>query len=580
MRLFPAVCSLLAVSISSSFLSGCSGITSFVPSGTPVASSLGAIRGSIHGGEEPIVGSHVYLYAATTGGYGGASRSLLTAVPGETASDGTNYYTTTAADGSFSLTGEYSCTPGTQVYVYAVGGNPGAGINSAAGEMAILGQCPESRTLADAVPYVTVNELSTIAAAYSFASFAVDPTDVSASASLQARSNLANAFLNATNLVDLASGTVLTTTPNGSHGVVPGSEINTLANVLAACVNSSSATSSTCTTLFANTPAVGTGTLPTDTAAAAINIAHNPGTNVGTLFNLTVPDAPFQPQLARVPNDWTVALTFSGGGLAPNPSLAVDAYGDVWAGSPTAPVLAEFSSTGYPVSGATGFATPLSCPSFPASASAAGVEPASIAIDVENNVYSLGVPTNAADFGGGLHSYLVESDSSGDVIQNCVQIANNGPAVTPTTLAIDPNGYVYYGIGFYSALLKQTFAGAEYGFGNGTPYTAFDQENSSSSYAVALDRNLNAWIADQGTNEVSQLVRTGSSYAVQNDTTGYGAPVTGNGISNPGSIAIDSLGNAWIADFGGNGISEFNSSRAAVNFIGGGPIRQPSAPYA
>jgi hypothetical protein len=43
------------------------------------------LSGRIHGGQQPVVGSHVYLFAAGTTGYGATSTSLLTS--GTVASD-------------------------------------------------------------------------------------------------------------------------------------------------------------------------------------------------------------------------------------------------------------------------------------------------------------------------------------------------------------------------------------------------------------------------------------------------------------------------------------------------------------
>src|SRR5580692_6272543 len=110
-----------------------------------------AITGVMHGGQAPVVGSHIYLLAANTTGYGGpgiaasssnASISLLTSATGNPADGNGNYYVTTDSSGAFSLTGDYTCSAGQQVYLYTIGGNPGSGPNSASGEMAVLGSCP------------------------------------------------------------------------------------------------------------------------------------------------------------------------------------------------------------------------------------------------------------------------------------------------------------------------------------------------------------------------------------------------------------------------------------------------------
>jgi hypothetical protein len=45
--------------------------------------------------------------------------------------------------GAFAIDGDYTCTPDSQVYLYGVGGNPGAGNNSAAGLPCYSRQLPK-----------------------------------------------------------------------------------------------------------------------------------------------------------------------------------------------------------------------------------------------------------------------------------------------------------------------------------------------------------------------------------------------------------------------------------------------------
>jgi len=95
-------------------LSGCS----LSKTSVPTTDTGLAIRGMVRGGQQPIVGANVYLFAANAGvftpnanGYGNASVSLLTSVPGSTTLDtsggATNgdYYVTTDSNGNFSITG-------------------------------------------------------------------------------------------------------------------------------------------------------------------------------------------------------------------------------------------------------------------------------------------------------------------------------------------------------------------------------------------------------------------------------------------------------------------------------------------
>ena len=192
--------------------------------------------------------------------------------------------------------------------------------------MAVLGDCPAAGNFAAATPFVMVNEVSTVAAAYALAGFATDSTHVGSSGTALALTGIANAFANAGNLVMLSTGVALATTPAG-NGTVPQAEINTLGNVSAACVNWSPPGTgySPCATLFFYG---GNGlTVPGDTATVAMNIAHNPGANVTALYGLASGTPPFVPGLSAAPNDWTLAIQLSGGGLSAPAGIAIDRYG-------------------------------------------------------------------------------------------------------------------------------------------------------------------------------------------------------------------------------------------------------------
>ena len=106
-------------------LTGCALTPTAAP--TPAAGSGLSIGGNVHGGQQPIAGAHIYLLAAGTSGHGSASTSLLTS--GTDGTDSIGGYVLTSADGGFHLSGTYTCTPNTQVYIYALGGDPGAGPN-------------------------------------------------------------------------------------------------------------------------------------------------------------------------------------------------------------------------------------------------------------------------------------------------------------------------------------------------------------------------------------------------------------------------------------------------------------------
>ncbi len=536
MRLAAALCLLL-------ILTGCS----LVPTAAPTPERGLSIRGNVYGGQQPIAGAHVYLFAANTTGYGQPSVSLLNPSASGTATDSIGTYVISDTNGAFSLTGDYTCTTGTQVYLYALGGNPGAGINSAAGLLAVFGNCPASGSFASALPFIQVNEVTTIAAAYAMAGFATDATHVSSSGTPLAQTGIANAFVNASNLANISTGTALTTTPAG-NGVVPQTKINTLANILAACINSTGPSSTSCSALLSKALSSGsTGATPTDTATAAINIAHNPAANIATLFALPAANAPFVPTLASQPNDFSLLLTFTGGAMTGGGgtgacAIAIDQSGNVWlAGTDsllTKSSVVELSPTGAVLSGTTGYTDGNQ------SNNTCG-----IAIDLSGSVWVSNLDTNS----------VTKFSDSGSVLSGTTGFTGRS-IVTPKPIAIDALGDAWIADSLdpsSASVTKLSSSGAilsgTYGYYNvGLNYP----------HAIGIDGAGNAWVANYAGPSVAKLSSSGTLLSGPN---GY----TGGGLARPLALAIDSAGNVWVASEFGNvgqpgGVTKFSNSGSVL----------------
>ena len=305
------------LSLSVIAVSGCGAGVVF--ESAPEAVQGTALHGMMMGGRTPITGSSIYMFAASTTGYGAAATSLLkTTAAGVSTDISGNGYVVAGTGGNFNITGDYACpSAATPVYLLALGGNPGlpgSVNNSAIAEMAALGPCGSltSSTL------IIIDELSTVAAVSALGPF------LSASGSVATSSTntlgLTHAFTTATNLVSLQNNYPNSVTPGGL-GTVPYQEINTLGDILAACVQTSLPTSSACTTLFTATT-VG-GTAPANILQAMLNINHHPAQNVGTLYGLVSSTSPYQPTLPvqynsftgrydGQPSDWTLAIVRHG----------------------------------------------------------------------------------------------------------------------------------------------------------------------------------------------------------------------------------------------------------------------------
>jgi hypothetical protein len=269
--------------VSISFLSLCIfalGCATGVPS--TETSSTPRLRGMVHGGSQPISGAAIQLYAAGTTGYGTGATALL------------NTPVTTDANGTFSITGDYTCPSSTsQLYLVATGGNPGlaSGTNNAAIVlMTALGPCAlyGSQYTLNPNSFIFINEATTVASVYALAPF-MTPGTTQVGASSTNSLGLANAFLTVPNLVNTSTGTPLATTPAG-NGTVPQAELNTLADLLSSCVNTNGV-STTCAALQAASTPSG-GTAPTNILQGIYNIATNPASQVSTLYALARQPAP------------------------------------------------------------------------------------------------------------------------------------------------------------------------------------------------------------------------------------------------------------------------------------------------
>ncbi|SNT43234.1 Sugar lactone lactonase YvrE [Granulicella rosea] len=292
-------------------LTGCT----HTPTPTPVSTTGYAIKGLVHGGQQPVSGATIQLYAVGATGDGSPSQALLTKTV--TTSDGSGNASNSNANagnqlnslpvGTFGITGDYTCpSASTEVYLVSTGGNPGFASpvnNSDLILLAALGPCG---SLTPAT-FITLNEVTTVgstAALYPYmASYAAIGSGTSDATSL------ASAFSLAAEYVNVASGTAPgTTLPAGYYA--SSVEIDTLANILAACINSTGGVAkdgSNCGMLLQyTTPA--NGTAPTETVGAILNILKNPTLNVANLFNLSTANAPFQPALPAPNPDWTLPI--------------------------------------------------------------------------------------------------------------------------------------------------------------------------------------------------------------------------------------------------------------------------------
>ena len=153
--------------------------------------------------------------------------------------------------------------------------------------------------------FFTINEVTTVAMAYAFAGFESSSTQIGSATP----ANVTSAFTAVTAYIDPVHGFALSALPASD---MVRQTIDSLADSLAACVNSNG-TGNACSTLFSATTT--TAGAPADTFAAAMSVAQNPTANVATIYNLGASNGPFQPTLSQAPASWSlyqVAPFFTG----------------------------------------------------------------------------------------------------------------------------------------------------------------------------------------------------------------------------------------------------------------------------
>ena len=559
------------------------------------------------------VGYPVYLYAS--GGSPGASTALSITAIADAVTGGSYTYTFTAGNLLYTgqsvqfsgLGGKWAtlngatqtvlATPTTTSFQISTTVAPGSGANTPSGSattisainpaivnLAMLGLCPSSGNFTNALRYVYMNEVATAATGYAMSGFAIDGLHIGSSSTNLA--GLQNAVGNAANLYNIQGGP-LELSGNSSagegqianqatvagNGTVPQAELDTLANILAACVDSANTAnniSAQCSTLFADATTTGTssGIKPIDIATAAVNMSHNPGTtNVVALWELPSGAVPFAPQLNGAPKDFTVAITYTG--IAAPGSIAVDSSGDAYIPtnstsgyvtklSPAGAVLATSATAG------SGFDSIAIAPNGNVFAAASGsnavyvytsglgavsgspwtspaiTAPTSVIVDNSGNVYVT----------DGVGSIIRKFNSAGTL---SASIANNCLAGV-SEISLDPSGYLW-------ATSYTNSAGCRLSNPGGAA-TFYLSDSLVDPGNLAIDSNGKGWAPLKGPSALGGVTPAGSGAL-------YGGSTLG-GLSQPSWIAIDGANNLWITNLGNSfALSEFNSTGTAISGTSG-----------
>jgi hypothetical protein len=274
------------------------------------------------GGQNPVSGSTIQIYTVGTTGDGSPSSALIGATL--TTSDGSNTNPNIANNsnanagnlnntlplGSFTIpSGAYTCNPSTEeVYIVSTGGNPGlgTGVNPNLALMTALGPC---NTIGPST-FITINELTTVSSLAALGGFETTYSEIGFNGSAD-QSQLVAQALEVPKYTTISNGTVPGAALPAGYSA-SSTAIQTLADIVAACVNSAGGTAgdtTPCGNLF-HLAKIGSSA-PTNTIDAVINIVQDqPTVNVSQIFQLLPGTGnPFQPTLTSAPPNWLLPIT-------------------------------------------------------------------------------------------------------------------------------------------------------------------------------------------------------------------------------------------------------------------------------
>lgn len=462
------------------------------------------------------------------------------------------------------------------------------GFNSKVVNLAMLGNCPSATTgFAGTISYIYMNEVSTAAMATAMQPFTSSANNdaIHIGASSTNLQGIANAALMAGQLYDIQGSSVSTSyageghiaraTTTAGNGIVPQQTLDTLGNILAACVdsNNTAGTSSQCSTLFTyatntgvpSTASSNAGTQPLDTATAAINIARHPAgvtsnvasqsTWVNTLYSLPTGNVPFTPNLTSAPADFSIAVSYPqslNSSLGSPEGLAVDGSGNVWIDNASSGYITAISPLGAPLRTYQSAYTPGYVAIDPSNNIWWGPRSGTQAVTkISNNGTLLSGGGYAGAYAGGFtnpsYAFVPAIDGAGNLYLPDEYDTNNGLY----TIEKLSNG------GANAA--NSPFSGAATCLANGARPDHILLDNASSG--------SNLWITSEN----------GSSICAFNSTTGAaltGYPKSvpayfGNGAE-PVQLGVDASNNLWLASYTSNRLYKLTTASRTLTDVTSG----------
>ncbi len=208
--------------------------------------------------------------------------------------------------------------------------------------------------------------------------------------------------------------------------------------------------------------------------------------------------------------------------------------------------------------------------------------PLALAFDSSGNLYIADAGSNRirmVDTSGIIHTFAGNGNNA--------NTGDGGPATsaslnTPSAIAFDPAGDLIIADTVNNEIRKVTPQGIITKVA-GTGNAAYDGDNGTVATAafsapagVAVDHLGNIYVADTGNQRIRLLATTGVTSVIagngQRGSFGDGRQATTAEVNNPGTLVFDSAGNLYIADIGNDRVRRISPAGVISNYAGSGTV--------
>ncbi|MFF4208695.1 hypothetical protein ACFYZE_04815 [Streptomyces sp. NPDC001796] len=396
---------------------------------------------------------------------------------------------------------------------------------------------------------VTVNELTTVATTYALAQFSDQRGITGPSPGLQ------NAAATSFTLADPVTGKPAAAVTADSANSQTLATLDTLANLISLCT----ADNPRCDQVLRLAAPPG-GAAAADTVQAVGNLAHNPTLSPADLYALAREANVFTPALTAPPTAWILALRHTATDLYAPGRIAFDAQGNAWAtnnwlpGTRTPnPFVTVQDPTGVPTLG-----SPISGGGMKGGAWG-------IAIDHDGSVW---IPS----YGGNVMS---KYSAAGAVLSPPTGWKNGG-LNHPQGTAVDQRGNLWIANSY--GLKGKPGQGSVVVYPHGDPSKAITITDAGFNhpFAVQIDGYGRAWVTNSHLSfaeilENKRPGKVGGSVTVIGPDFRPIASINDSSLQAPVGLALDSEGNAWVANFFSSAITRIrpNGTVAGVHQLPG-----------